>query len=143
MKLVPAYLKFLQVKPLSNHYHTFLLIVSSLSILFESYVWFNFEFLSRECDYLVDVDYGTETKLEPRYNTRSGWTSIKSYPFLNSAKSKTIARAFNIPGYSRKNIRYGTYHLLKRSRCFTCSLMICSYTVIKLSYVVIFDLLFL
>ena len=89
---------------------------------------------------MVDVDYGTETKLEPRYNTRSGWTSVKSYPFLNSAKSKTIARAFNIPGYSRKNIRYGTYHLLKRSRCVAYNTV--RYAVIK-SHVVVFDLLFL
>merc|ERR1712003_569435 len=70
----------------------------------------------KECDYLIDVDFGMESKLEPRYNTKSGWTSIKSFPFLNADKSKTIARAFNIPGYSRKNVKYGTYHLLKRTR---------------------------
>ena len=73
-------------------------------------------FLLRECDYLIDVDFGVESSLEPRYNTKSGWTSIKSFPFLNAAKSKTIARAFNIPGYSRKHVKYGTYHLLKRTR---------------------------
>ena len=65
---------------------------------------------------MIDVDFGVESPLEPRYNTKTGWTSIKSYPFLNAAKSKKIARAFYIPGYSKNNVKYGTYHLLKRTK---------------------------
>ncbi|CAK9807241.1 Alpha-1,2-mannosyltransferase ALG9 [Anthophora plagiata] len=67
-----------------------------------------------KCHFILDLDIGTETDLEPNYSRlNDNFTIIKSSKFLNSAKSHQFFRAFYIPFVSHKFCTYGSYNLLQ------------------------------
>jgi alpha-1,2-mannosyltransferase len=69
------------------------------------------------CHFLVDLDLGVSTELEPNYSQQSDrWTVIKSIPFLDAARSHKFFRAFYIPGISSKFCNYAPYNLLQSTR---------------------------
>lgn len=67
-----------------------------------------------KCHFLIDLDLGRETKLEPIYaKKRDRWKVVKSVPFLNAEKSNSFFRAFYIPFLSDKYIQTGNFSLLQ------------------------------
>ncbi|KAJ8955565.1 hypothetical protein NQ318_001395 [Aromia moschata] len=67
-----------------------------------------------KCHFLLDLDWGRESHLEPIYaNKRDRWKVIKSYPFLIPEKSNKFFRAFFIPVFSDQYVAYGNFSLLK------------------------------
>lgn len=68
-----------------------------------------------KCHFLLDLDLGKETALEPNYGSMTNkWKIISSYKFLNNEKSNKIFRAFFIPYLSCNFIDFGNFNLLKR-----------------------------
>ncbi|CAD7092870.1 unnamed protein product [Hermetia illucens] len=71
----------------------------------------------QKCHFLLDLDLGRYTELEPNYAAKTKeWTMMKSFPFLNAERSHQIFRAFYIPFVSDNFIQYGSFNLLKRKR---------------------------
>ncbi|KAK9696634.1 Alg9-like mannosyltransferase family [Popillia japonica] len=67
-----------------------------------------------KCHFLVDLNLGRESVLEPIYaNKKDQWRVIKSIKFLNVEKSHRFFRAFYIPFISDRYLTYGTMHLLQ------------------------------
>lgn len=71
----------------------------------------------KECHYIVDLDLGpgSETDRDPRYTSiehSSQFEIILRVPFLNSATSPQLTRAFYIPSQDHRN-QYSSYVLLK------------------------------
>lgn len=67
-----------------------------------------------KCHFVLDLDNGIETILEPNYSRfNDNFTIIKSSKFLNSAKSHRFFRAFYIPFLSDKYCIYDSYNLLQ------------------------------
>ncbi|XP_026667474.1 alpha-1,2-mannosyltransferase ALG9 isoform X2 [Ceratina calcarata] len=75
--------------------------------------YFNLE----KCHFILDLDTGTETTLEPNYSgLSSDFTIIKSSQYLDAAKSHRFFRAFYIPFVSHKYCTYGSYNLLQNTK---------------------------
>lgn len=69
------------------------------------------------CHFLVDLDLGKETALEPIYANRKGeWTIIKSLPFLNSERSNVFFRAFYVPFMTDLYTQFGSFSLLQSNK---------------------------
>ncbi|XP_060516914.1 alpha-1,2-mannosyltransferase ALG9 [Cylas formicarius] len=67
-----------------------------------------------KCHFMLDLDLGRETDLEPIYAKRHQiWTVISSYPFLNAEKSNKLARSFFVPFISEKYVVFGNFSLLQ------------------------------
>lgn len=70
-----------------------------------------------KCHFLLDLDLGRETDLEPIYaNKRDRWKVVKSVPFLNADKSNSFFRAFYIPFLSDHYIQFGNFTLLQATK---------------------------
>ncbi|XP_017768643.1 PREDICTED: alpha-1,2-mannosyltransferase ALG9 [Nicrophorus vespilloides] len=69
-----------------------------------------------KCHFLLDLDLGKETPLEPNYSVQDRWKVVKSLPFLNAEKSNSFLRAFYIPFITNKYVQYGNYNLLQTVR---------------------------
>ncbi|XP_020288827.1 alpha-1,2-mannosyltransferase ALG9 isoform X2 [Pseudomyrmex gracilis] len=70
-----------------------------------------------KCHFLLDLDIGTETALEPNYSRLSDrFTVIRSFKFLDVSKSHSFFRAFYIPLLSHKFCTYGSYNLLQSNK---------------------------
>lgn len=69
------------------------------------------------CHFLLDLDFGRETELEPIYSKQTDkWFVVKSLPFLNSENSNTFFRAFYIPFISDLYVSYGKFNLLQTTK---------------------------
>ena len=67
-----------------------------------------------KCHFLLDLDVGRITELEPNYShLKSRFTIIKSVKFLDNIKSHPLYRAFYIPRQSDEYCAYGSYNLLQ------------------------------
>ncbi|KAG7189380.1 hypothetical protein KM043_017028 [Ampulex compressa] len=74
-------------------------------------------FSLEKCHFLLDLDIGTETPVEPNYsNLTEQFTIIKSSKFLDATKSHPFFRAFYIPFISHKFCTFGLYNLLKSNK---------------------------
>lgn len=70
-----------------------------------------------KCHFLIDLDLGRETKLEPIYaKKRDKWKVVKNVPFLNAEKSNSFFRAFYIPFLSDKYVQVGNFSLLQTNK---------------------------
>ncbi|XP_043284847.1 alpha-1,2-mannosyltransferase ALG9 [Venturia canescens] len=70
-----------------------------------------------KCHFILDLDLGTETILEPNYSHQpEHFTVIKSSPFLDASRSHPFFRAFYIPFVSDKFCEYGSYNLLQSTK---------------------------
>lgn len=70
-----------------------------------------------KCHFLLDLDLGRETELEPIYaKQRDKWKVVKSYRFLNVERSNKYLRAFFVPFLSDRYIVYGTFSLLQSTK---------------------------
>lgn len=66
------------------------------------------------CHFLLDLDLGKETDLEPNYAKRTNqWKVVASYKFLNAEESNKFARAFYIPFLSNKHLIFGNFTLMQ------------------------------
>ncbi|KAL3282796.1 hypothetical protein HHI36_005962 [Cryptolaemus montrouzieri] len=67
-----------------------------------------------KCHFLLDLDLGRQTTLEPNYaNLTDRWKIISTYSFLNAENSNQFFRAFYIPFVSDKYVNYGNFSLYK------------------------------
>jgi len=67
-----------------------------------------------KCHYLVDLDTGIETPLEPRYAERSDqWTVVARAPYLDNQRSHKFFRAFYVPWLTEAHCQYSDYVLLQ------------------------------
>lgn len=70
-----------------------------------------------KCHFLLDLDVGRESELEPVYaRKRDKWKVVKSLPFLDAEKSSSLFRSFYIPFLSDKYVRYGNFSLLQANK---------------------------
>ncbi|XP_034937310.1 alpha-1,2-mannosyltransferase ALG9 [Chelonus insularis] len=70
-----------------------------------------------KCHFILDLDLGKETELEPNYSRQTdNFTVIKSCRFLDSSSSHPFFRAFYIPFISDDYCKYGSYNLLKNNK---------------------------
>lgn len=68
----------------------------------------------KKCHFLIDLNRGRETPLEPIYaNKRDNWRVLKYFKFLNTEKSHRFFRAFYIPFVSYRYIQYSNFSLLQ------------------------------
>lgn len=75
------------------------------------YMYFNYD----KCDFLLDLDIGRYTNLEPNYASRTKeWALVKSLPFIDAQESHTLFRAFYIPFVSDYFIKMGNFNLFQR-----------------------------
>lgn len=75
------------------------------------YMYFNYT----KCHFLIDLDIGKTTELEPNYSANSKeWIIMKSLKYLDHDNSHKLLRAFYIPFLSDKFLKYGNLNLLKR-----------------------------
>ncbi|XP_075236016.1 alpha-1,2-mannosyltransferase Alg9 [Lycorma delicatula] len=66
------------------------------------------------CDFLIDLDRGDETPLEPNYSADiNNWTVIKSVPFLDAPRSNRWLRLFYIPFIWEEYCAFASYNLLQ------------------------------
>ncbi|XP_066261834.1 alpha-1,2-mannosyltransferase ALG9 [Euwallacea similis] len=66
------------------------------------------------CHFLLDLDLGKETELEPIYAAITDtWKVVASYKFLNAEKSDPLGRAFYIPLWSESVLTFGNFSLLQ------------------------------
>lgn len=73
-----------------------------------------------KCHFLLDIDFGVSSKLEPNYVQKvNEWTVLKSKPFLNSNKSHNRLRSFYVPYLSEAHCNFGTFNLLKKKKFIT------------------------
>ena len=76
-----------------------------------SYTAFN------SCDYLVDLETGRKSSLEPDYiSDVDYWKPVASHPFIDKSNSHRIFRAFYIPYFTSREryVSYKQYYLLAR-----------------------------
>lgn len=67
------------------------------------------------CHFMLDLDLGKETSLEPIYAKQvDKWKFVKGLPFLNAEKSHPLFRAFYIPFLSQQYVTYGNFTLLQK-----------------------------
>lgn len=79
----------------------------------DSFMHFNYT----KCHFLLDLDTERYSKLEPNYAARSKeWTILKSLPFLNSEDSHKFFRAFYVPFFGDKYVKYSNLNLLQRKK---------------------------
>ncbi|XP_055851323.1 alpha-1,2-mannosyltransferase ALG9 [Episyrphus balteatus] len=77
------------------------------------YMYFDYN----KCHFLIDLDEGKYTELEPNYAVRlREWSVLKSLPFLIQEKSHRLLRAFYIPFLTDNHTTYGNFNLLKRKK---------------------------
>lgn len=77
------------------------------------FMFFNYS----KCHFLLDLDLGVYTALEPNYANRTkDWVPKKSLKFLNTAKSHKIFRAFYIPFLSESYVNYADFYLLQKKK---------------------------
>lgn len=70
-----------------------------------------------QCHFMFDLDTGVSSDLEPNYAAQTNeWTVLKQLPFLNTAKSHSILRAFYIPFLTDQHVEYSQIYLLKRKK---------------------------
>nr|XP_050859128.1 alpha-1,2-mannosyltransferase ALG9 isoform X2 [Vespula vulgaris] len=75
-----------------------------------------------KCHFLLDLDIGIDTDLEPNYSKMSDqFIVLKSSKFLDASKSHSFFRAFYIPFVSYKYCTYGSYNLLQSSKLISTS----------------------
>lgn len=68
-----------------------------------------------DCDFLLDLNTGRYTDLEPNYAARTDeWQVLKSLPFLNAERSHRFFRSFYIPFITDKYVEYVDFNLLQR-----------------------------
>jgi len=68
-----------------------------------------------KCNFLVDLDTGRYSSLEPNYAVmKEEWEIVKSLPFLNAVDSHPFFRAFYVPYLSDINVKMANFNLLKR-----------------------------
>jgi len=67
-----------------------------------------------KCHFLVDLENGAVSDLQPSYASHSNWTIEAQHEYLNAAESNPFFRAFYIPFVSRKFTKYNKYLLLRR-----------------------------
>lgn len=69
------------------------------------------------CHFLLDLDTGRSTELEPNYAALvKEWTVLKGVPFLDAARSHPFFRSFWVPFVGDDYVTYGTLNLLQRVR---------------------------
>ncbi|CAG0901536.1 unnamed protein product, partial [Darwinula stevensoni] len=70
------------------------------------------------CEFLVDVEFADgETEAEPHFSADTeNWTLVKSWPFLDAARSPQFLRAFYVPFLTPEYCEYGSYVLLRSTR---------------------------
>lgn len=79
----------------------------------EASLYFSLE----KCHFLLDLDLGKETDLEPIYaNQKDKWKVVKGLPFLNAEKSSSLYRAFYIPYLTDRFVTYGNFTLLQATK---------------------------
>ncbi|XP_014234036.1 alpha-1,2-mannosyltransferase ALG9 [Trichogramma pretiosum] len=70
-----------------------------------------------KCHFMMDLDVGRITKLEPNYSHKKGrFRILKSVKFLDNLKSDPVYRAFYIPYMTEENVAYGSYNLLQNNK---------------------------
>ncbi|XP_063984376.1 alpha-1,2-mannosyltransferase ALG9 isoform X2 [Diachasmimorpha longicaudata] len=70
-----------------------------------------------KCHFIMDIDTGTETILEPNYSRHTDtFAIVKSSDFLISTKSHPIFRAFYVPFISPEYCKFGSYNLLRSTK---------------------------
>lgn len=70
----------------------------------------------KQCDYIVDSDFPSESDLEPSYSRDKQWRVISTIPFLDSHRSSKFLRAFYIPYFTDFRCIYVDYNLLQNTR---------------------------
>ncbi|XP_012252677.2 alpha-1,2-mannosyltransferase ALG9 isoform X2 [Athalia rosae] len=69
------------------------------------------------CHFLLDLDLGRESALEPNYSHQPDhFTIIKSSDFLDASNSHPLFRAFYIPFVSHNFCSFGSYNLLQSTK---------------------------
>lgn len=67
-----------------------------------------------KCHFLLDLDTGKTTKLEPNYaSLKDKWKQVKQLPFLNAEKSHKLFRSFYIPLVSNNFNTFSNFYLLQ------------------------------
>lgn len=70
-----------------------------------------------QCHFLLDLDLGEYTDLEPNYvQATETWTIVKGLPFLNAKRSHSLFRAFYIPFVNDWYVNYSEFYLLQRKK---------------------------
>lgn len=68
-----------------------------------------------ECQFLIDSDYPESSERDKPYSKDlNSWEIVTSHPFLDSARSPPLYRAFYIPYLSDVKCSYVAYNLLKK-----------------------------
>lgn len=69
------------------------------------------------CHFLLDLDTGRYSVLEPNYAGRDKeWSVLKSVPFLDAQRSHPFFRTFWVPFVGDDYVTYATLNLLQRER---------------------------
>ncbi|XP_011501589.1 PREDICTED: alpha-1,2-mannosyltransferase ALG9 [Ceratosolen solmsi marchali] len=87
----------------------------------------NFNFMNAEepsryfdiekCHFILDLDIGRQTILEPNYSRQPNrFTILKSSKYLDASNSHPLFRAFYFPFASSKFCSYGSYNLLQSTK---------------------------
>lgn len=70
-----------------------------------------------KCHFLLDLDVGKETELEPAYSRmKDKWKVVKSVEFLDAKNSNSLFRAFYVPFLTDRYVRYGNFTLLQANK---------------------------
>ncbi|GAB0092917.1 Mannosyltransferase [Sergentomyia squamirostris] len=70
-----------------------------------------------KCHFLIDLDVGRYSDLEPNYAERDKeWTVLHTLPFVNAERSHSLFRAFYIPYFTESYVEFGSMNLLKRKK---------------------------
>ena len=63
---------------------------------------------------MIDADYGLETPEEPLYHLNTDhWNIVFEADILDPSNSHWFFRAFYIPRFYYKNVKFGKYRLLQ------------------------------
>lgn len=85
-------------------------VIYGLALIFIIY----FQFKIDQCHFIIDCNYGRETKLEPNYDKQTDkWTPLITIPFLDVEKSSTLFRSFYIPFVTTDKCSFAKYTLYK------------------------------
>lgn len=68
------------------------------------------------CHFVLDLDLGKYTKLEPNYADQTDLVPRKSLQFLNAEQSHPLFRAFYFPYLNEHFVHYSNFHLLQRKK---------------------------
>lgn len=70
-----------------------------------------------ECQFLLDLDLGRYTELEPNYvQATETWSIVKALSFLNAERSHPFFRAFYIAFVNDWYVTYSEFYLLQRKK---------------------------